>query len=113
MTAFEELERGDIVWGTDPLSDKGRPMLVLGTPRFPNHGVQLITVLLSTKTYHEASLTLRNEDYDGDPLGEQSYVLPWSLATLTSAAAVELRMTTLVEERIQDVATRVVDYISS
>jgi len=77
------------------------------------HGVQLITVLLSTKTYHEASLTLRNEDYDGDPLGEQSYVLPWSLATLTSAAAVELRMTTLVEERIQDVATRVVDYISS
>ena len=65
MTAFEELERGDIVWGTDPLSDKGRPMLVLGTPRFPNHGVQLITVLLSTKTYHEASLTLRNEDYEG------------------------------------------------
>jgi len=27
------------------------------------HGVQLITVLLSTKTYHEASLTLRDEDY--------------------------------------------------
>lgn len=50
MTAFDELERGDIIWGTDPLSDKGRPMLVLGTPRFPNHGVQLITVLISTKT---------------------------------------------------------------
>nr|WP_218927249.1 type II toxin-antitoxin system PemK/MazF family toxin [Halosimplex rubrum] len=38
MTAFEELERGDIVWAADPLSEKGRPMLVLGTPRFPNHG---------------------------------------------------------------------------
>lgn len=42
MTAFEELERGDIIWGTDPLSDKGRPMLVLETPRFPNHGVHVV-----------------------------------------------------------------------
>nr|WP_256409531.1 hypothetical protein [Halorubrum rutilum] len=50
MTAFEELKHGDIVWGDDPLSDKGRPMLVLGTPRFPEHGVQLITVLISTKS---------------------------------------------------------------
>ncbi|GAA0455434.1 hypothetical protein GCM10008985_09100 [Halococcus dombrowskii] len=51
MTAFEELERGDIVWATDPLSEKGRPMLVLGTLRFPNHGVQLIIALISTKTF--------------------------------------------------------------
>lgn len=96
MTAFDELERGDIVWATDPLSDKGPPMLVLGTPRLPNHGVQLITVLLSTKTYHEESLTLRDDDYDGDPLGERSYVLPWSLATLNSAVDVELYLTSLV-----------------
>ena len=45
MTAFTDLERGDIVWGTDPLSDKGRPMLVLGTPQLPNHGVQFINAL--------------------------------------------------------------------
>ena len=113
MTAFEELERGDIIWGTDPLSDKGRPMLILGVPRFPNHGVQLITVLLSTKTYHEESLTLRNDDYEGEPLGEQSHVLPWSLATLNSAAEVELRLTSLVDERIADVATQTIGYISS
>ena len=50
MTAFTDLARGDIVWASDPLSEKGRPMLVLGTPQFPNHGVQLITVLTSTKT---------------------------------------------------------------
>lgn len=113
MTAFEELERGDIIWGTDPLSDKGRPMLILGAPRLPNHGVQLITVLLSTKTYHEKSLTLRDDDYEGEPLGERSHVLPWSLATLNSAAEVELRLTSLVDERIADVATQTVGYISS
>nr|WP_246055635.1 type II toxin-antitoxin system PemK/MazF family toxin [Halonotius roseus] len=67
MTAFDDLDRGDIVWATDPLSDKGRPMLVVGTPRFPAHGVQLITVLISTKTYHEESLTLWDEDYSGRP----------------------------------------------
>ncbi|UPV98974.1 hypothetical protein M0R88_10585 [Halorussus gelatinilyticus] len=113
MTAFEELQRGDIIWGTDPLSDKGRPMLILGTPRFPNHGLQLITVLISTKTYHEESLTLQDDDYEGDPLGERSHVLPWALATLNSAVEVELHMTSLVNERTADVARQLIGYISS
>jgi len=30
VTAFDDLERGDIVWGTDPLSEKGHPRHVLG-----------------------------------------------------------------------------------
>ncbi|MBP1987985.1 PemK-like protein [Halolamina salifodinae] len=113
MTEFHDLERGDVVWGTDPLSDKGRPMLVLGTPRLPNHGLQLITVLISTKTYHEESLTLRDDDYEGDPLGERSHALPWSLATLNSAAEVEFYMPSLVDERVADVTTRSTGYISS
>ncbi|WP_115864085.1 PemK-like protein [Halorussus litoreus] len=113
MTAFEELKRGDIIWGIDPLSDKGRPMLILGAPRFPNHGLQLITVLISTKTYHEESLTLRDDDYEDNPLDKQSHVLPWALATLNSAAEVELHMTSLVDERTADVARQVSGYISS
>ncbi|ELZ94420.1 type II toxin-antitoxin system PemK/MazF family toxin [Haloferax volcanii] len=113
MTAFEELERGDIVWATDPLSEKGRPLLVLGSPRFPNHGVQLITVLISTKAYHEESLTLRDDDYAGDPLGKRSHVLPWSLATLNSAADVDHYLTSLVDERTEDVASQLIDYIST
>lgn len=111
MTAFGELERGDIVWASDPLSEKGRPMLVLGTPQFPNHGTQLITALVSTKSYHEESLTLRDDDYDGEPLGERSHVLPWSLATLTDAEDVELHMTALTEERLRDVTGRTTGYI--
>jgi len=113
VTAFEELERGDIVWAADPLSEKGRPMLVLGAPQFPNHGVQLITVLISTKTYHEEALSLRDDDYEGDPLGERSHVLPWSIVTLNSTADVEYYLTSLVDERTEDVASQLIDYISS
>jgi mRNA-degrading endonuclease toxin of MazEF toxin-antitoxin module len=113
VTAFDELGRGDIVWATDPLSEKGRPMLVLGAPQFPTHGVQLITVLISTKTYHEASLTLRDDDYEDDPLGERSHVLPWSLATLDSAADVDHYLTSLIDDRTEDVESLVIDYISS
>jgi len=113
VTAFEELERGDIVWASDPLSGKGRPMLILGIPQFPNHGVQLITALISTKTYHEDSLPLRDEDYEGDPLGEQSHVLPWSLATLNSAADIDHYLTSLVNDRTDDVASQLIGYISS
>ena len=113
MTAFDDLDRGDIVWATDPLSDKGRPMLVVGTPQFPAHGVQLITALISTKTYHEESITLREEDYSGEPLGTRSHVLPWSLVTFNSAAAVDFYMTSLVTERLEAVATTASSYLSS
>jgi len=113
VTAFEELERGDIVWGTEPLSEKGRPLLVLETPRLSNHGSQLITVLISTKTYHEESLTLRDDDYESDPLWERSHVLRWSLVTLNSGADVELYLTSLVDHRTEDVASQLIDYISS
>ena len=113
MTAFEELERGDIVRASDPLSGKGRPMLVLGAPQFPTHGVELITVLISTKTYHEAALTLRDDDYEGDPIGERSHVLSWSLATLNSAADVDHYLTSLVDDRTEDVVSQVTNYISS
>ena len=113
MRAFEQLDRGDIVWASDPLSEKGRQMLLMGTPTFPAHGVQLITVLISTKTYHEASIALRADDYDGEPLGERSHVLPWSLVTLTSPADVDQYLTSLGEERVNDVANQIMGYISA
>ncbi len=113
MTAFEELERGDIVWASDPLSEKGRRMLVLGASQFPTHGVQLITALISTKTYHEESLTLRDDDYEGDPPGKRSHVFPWSIATLTSPADVDHYLTSLVDQRTEDVAGQVISYISA
>jgi mRNA-degrading endonuclease toxin of MazEF toxin-antitoxin module len=113
VTAFADLDRGDIVWASDPLSEKGRPMLVVGAPQFPNHGTQLITVLISTKTYHEQSIALRASDYAGDPLGELSHVLPWALATLSSPVDVDHYLTSLVDERIEDVATQVTAHISA
>ncbi|WP_042664199.1 type II toxin-antitoxin system PemK/MazF family toxin [Haloferax sp. ATB1] len=112
MTAFEDLERGDIIWASDPLSEKGRPMVILGAPQLPNHGTQLITVLLSTKAYHEEALPLRDDDYEGDPLGKRSHVLPWSIVTLNSAAGVEHYLTSLVDERTNDVASQLINYIS-
>ena len=75
--------------------------------------MQLITVLVSTKTYHEESLTLRDEDYSGEPLGTRSHVLPWSLVTFNSAAAVDFYITSIVTDRVDDVAAAASSYISS
>jgi hypothetical protein len=88
-------------------------MLVLGAPQFPTHGVQLITALISTQTYHEQSITLGDDDYAGNPLGERSHVLPWSIATLTSPVDVDHYLTSLVDERIEDMASQLIDYISA
>jgi hypothetical protein len=70
VTAFEEPSRGNIVWASDPLSKKGRPMLVLGTPQFPTTACNS-SRLISTKASHDEALTLRDDDYRGDPLGEE------------------------------------------
>ena len=113
MTPLDELERGDIIWATDPLSEKGRPVLVIGTPKFQSHGVQLITALISTKSYHESALALSDDDYEGEPLGEQSHVLPWSLVTLNSAVDVDHYLPSLVADRTEDVVRQVVAYISA
>lgn len=113
MTELADIARGDIIWATDPLSEKGRPMLILGTPRFQSHGVQLVTVLISTKTYHEDAVELRDDDYEGEPLDERSFVLPWSLATLNGAKSVSLHLTSLDHERTEDVAERTIGYIST
>ena len=88
-------------------------MLILGTPRFPNHGVQLITVLISTKQYHQDSLMLQDDDYAGDPLGKRSHVLPWSVATLNSVTELDFYLTSIVDDRTDDVVAQLVDYISS
>jgi mRNA-degrading endonuclease toxin of MazEF toxin-antitoxin module len=112
VTAFEDLDRGDIIRASDPLSEKGRPLLVLGAPHLPNHGTQLIAVLLSTETYHEEALPLRDDDYGGDPLGKRSHVLPWSLVTLNSAADVDHYLTSLIDDRTDDVASQVIGYLS-
>ncbi|SFP96257.1 hypothetical protein SAMN05216277_11336 [Halolamina pelagica] len=86
---------------------------MLEDPQLSTHGTQLITILLSSKTYHEDSLTLRDDDYEGEPLGERSHALPWSLGTRNSAADVEHYLTALVDDRTKDVAGQVTDYISS
>ncbi|RLM89152.1 hypothetical protein D3D01_19755 [Haloarcula sp. Atlit-7R] len=69
--------------------------------------------MISTKTYHEAALTLRDDDYEGDRLGGRSNVLRWSLATLTSAADVDHYLTSLVDDHTEAVANQEIDYISS
>jgi mRNA-degrading endonuclease toxin of MazEF toxin-antitoxin module len=113
VTAFEDVGRGDIVQASDPPSENGRPMLILGAPYLPNHGTQLITVLLSTKTYHEEALTLRDGDYEAEPLGERSHVVPWSLATLNSAADVEDYLPSPVDDHAKDVTNQLIGCISS
>jgi hypothetical protein len=75
--------------------------------------MQLITVLLSTKTYHEEALPLREDDYEGDPLGKRSHVLPWSLVTLNRPADVDQYLTSLIDERTDDVASQVIEYITT
>ncbi len=85
---------------------------MLGAPELPAHGVQLLTALITTKSYHEKSIPLRPDDYEDEPLDEQSYVLPWSVVTLNDTADVEFYLTTLTDDRIEDVTTQLVEYVS-
>ena len=56
---------------------------------------------------------LRDEDYDGEPLGKRSHVLPWSIVTLNNTPEVEYHMTSISNERIEDVAGQSISYITA
>ncbi|SEP26719.1 PemK-like, MazF-like toxin of type II toxin-antitoxin system [Halogranum amylolyticum] len=78
------LEQGAIIWAVDPFKDngEGRPWLVIGNSEAPFHGEQYICLALTSKTYHDEALPLREDDYDDAPLSMQSHIMPWSVATI-------------------------------
>lgn len=78
-------ERGDVVWAPDPFKSRTgnpRPWLVIAADSLPYPDDESIAVAFTTQSHHPGSFTVPSDEWVRGEPGMQSYVLPWTLATL-------------------------------
>jgi len=78
-------ERGDVVWAPDPFksgSGNPRPWLILAAAGLPYADEEAIAVAFTTQSHHPESFAVPSDAWVRGEPGTESYVLPWSVATL-------------------------------
>lgn len=78
-------ERGTVVWAPDPFEpDTGnpRPWEVVAGERLPYPDEESIGAAFTTRSHHPGSLEVPSAAWIRGEPGQQSYVLPWTVATL-------------------------------
>jgi hypothetical protein len=105
-------ERGDVVVATDPFKDEstGRPFLVVGRDDTPFHGEQYIALALTTRTWHDERIALKEGYWVDGGAPESSSIMPWSVNAVKSEW-IAYRQGTLHKDVVDRAVDRVVSYI--
>jgi len=108
------VENGDIVWVNDlyKSGDSGRPAVIVGNTRMPDHGWQYVVVNLTSRGYHERSIDIKEDDYAGDPLPQRSHALPWVLQSVGRDQLYSY-LTQLTDEKLADITDSARSYIGA
>ncbi len=107
-------ERGDVVWAPDPFRSNGgnpRPWLVVSTEQLPYPDEESIAVAFTTQSHHPGSFEVPGEAWVRGKPRTQSYVLPWSVATLKDDAHVVGAQGTVTDEFTGRVTTALCSYL--
>jgi mRNA-degrading endonuclease toxin of MazEF toxin-antitoxin module len=86
--SFDDLERGHVVLAPDPFKpddDATRPWAVINNEQHPFDKQQYIAMGLTTRTWYEERIPLREGDYSHRKAPENSSVVPHAVASLTPA----------------------------
>lgn len=116
-------ERGDIVWGVDPFKQDSlgdndtapaesggvapRPWLVISTEAVPFHPDQYLCLTLTTRTWHEDSISLSADSWvEGGAPGDSS-IMPWSISAiqhkfLDTTGELVARLDSIPDEEVPD-----------
>lgn len=74
---------GDVIFGDDPFNDREapRPWLVVSDETHPFYGDQYIAVTLTTKSWHDHTITLTDDNWEHGGMPRESAVVPWGIAS--------------------------------
>ncbi len=73
------------MWASDPFNantENPRPWLVVSGPDLPYPGEESIAVAFTTQSHHTESIRVPSDAWRRGEPRDQSFVLPWSVATL-------------------------------
>ena len=107
-------QRGDVVWATDPFSSESgnpRPWLIVSAEQLPYSDEESIAVAFTTQSHHPGSFDVPSEAWTRGEPRMQSYVLPWSVATLKEEIHVVGLQGTVTDEFVHRVTAALVSYL--
>lgn len=107
-------ERGAVVWAPDPFKSGGgnpRPWVVVSTDRLPYPDEESIAVAFTTQSHHPGSFAVPSEAWIRGEPRTQSYVLPWSVATLKDETHIAGIQGAVTDEFAGRVTTALLSYL--
>lgn len=107
-------DRGAVVWAPDPFKTDGknpRPWLVVSDDRLPYASEESIAVAFTTQSRHPGSLTVPSDAWIRGEPKQQSYVLPWTIATLKDAVHVVGTQGSVTATFANQVVTATISYL--
>lgn len=107
-------DRGTVVWAPDPFgagTGNPRPWLLVSGDQMPYPDEESIAVALTTQSHHPGSFAVPCSAWVRGEPGQQSYVLPWTVATLKEELHVVGTQGAITEEFTERVATATISYL--
>jgi mRNA-degrading endonuclease toxin of MazEF toxin-antitoxin module len=108
-------DRGAVVWAPDPFkTDAGnpRPWMVVSSERMPYPEEESIAVAFTTQSHHAGSFAVPSEAWVRGEPGQQSHVLPWTVATLKDDLHVVGRQGAVTDEFTEQVTAATISYLN-
>jgi mRNA-degrading endonuclease toxin of MazEF toxin-antitoxin module len=109
-------DRGNVVWTPDPFKTDGgnpRPWLVVLGERMPYPNEESIAVAFTMQSHHPGSFSVPSEAWVRGEPGQQSYALPWTVATLKDDLHVVGRQGSVTDEFTERVTAATISYLDS
>ena len=107
-------ERGTVVWAPDPFKTDGgnpRPWLVVSGGRMSYPDEESVAVASMTQSHHDGSFAVPSKAWiQGEP-SQQSFVLPWTVATLKDDIHVVGRQGSITTEFTAKVTAATITYL--
>jgi len=106
--------RGTVIWAPDPFNTDAsnpRPWLVVSDETMPYAGDESIAVAFTTQSHHPGSVAVPSEAWEQGEPNQQSYVLPWTVATLKDELHIVGRQGTVTEAFTAEVAVAMRSYV--
>ena len=108
------VDRGTVVWAPDPFKTETgnpRPWLVVSSEQMPYSREESIAVAFTTQSHHAGSFAVPSEAWVRGEPGQQSYVLPWTVATLKDDLHVVGTQGSVIEEFTEQVTMATISYL--
>jgi len=109
-------DRGTVVWAPDPFKTDGgnpRPWLVVSGERMPDPDEESIAVAFTTQSHHAGSFAVPSEAWVRGEPGQQSVVLPWTVATLKDDPHVVGRQGSVTGKFTDSVTAATISYLDN